>query len=255
MAKIATLDECVSYYRQIEAGTGSHRRFAWGTRFLDATLGPARPGSLVVVGADTNTGKSFFSLMICANAPVPTLYVSLEDPPDEIGRRAASLPAKALQRVQVSFQRGSMEEVAETIREACVGAQAPRMVVVDYLNQLSYSGQATVWGRNDEVRECVKELRALTRELGLVIVLAAQTRDRADYSKPPTRYDLAESASIRRSAEVIVMLHAPERGVVVAILDKAKSVETGATATYRRGPEGVLVEVEAEASDVDEMLQ
>lgn len=239
---LRSLADCVAVHRAWERREGPHSPFDWCVGFLDRALGPACPGHLYVIGASTNVGKSMFSLMLIASGSEPRVMISLEDGPAEVGRRVLELPDEALARGQVAFPTGSLTSVIDVMRKAALGGA--RMVIVDYLQLVAYNGPNPVWARNDEVRETIKELKAVGRELGIVPVVTSQVKRLADHTKAPTIFDLAESAAIERSAEAVIMLYSPDRGKhVKATIAKSKSTPVGDEALYERGRGGWLREI------------
>lgn len=238
-----SLATCVDIHRQWKKREGIHPPFAWGVPFLDRELGDACPGNVYLVAGDPNRGKSMFTLLLVTSCSEPSLILSYEDEPSELGARVQGQPAKALERVHVAFPtNGSIKAAEPTVRWA---APVIRLLVVDYLGLLTYSGDAPTWSRTDEVREILKVLKGWARELGLVVVLVAHTKRRdQQQSKPPKMWDLSESSSLERMAKAIVMVWQPPTGrVMEAIVEKSKSTRTGGTACYERGENGWLTEV------------
>lgn len=238
-----TLGDCVEARRSWERCEGERAAFDWGLPFLDAHLGRAVPGSLYVVGARTGTGKSYFGLMVLAHLPVPGLMVSVEDSIVELGRRATSLPQAALESVMVATPHARLSAVLEAVAR---GAEAgARVVVVDYLQELSADTGEPMFGRPDEVRVICTALKAQARELGLVLLLVSQCKrpDPANVDTMPTRYELSDCSSIEKKAEAIIMLLETGPSSMRARVEKYKSGRSGGTADFARGQDGLLVQV------------
>lgn len=196
----------------------------------------------MVVGAETGVGKSYFMLdMLMAAAVVgPALYVSVEDPPLEVGRRLASgLEAESL---QVGFpDTARLSTVLGYLDEA--RRLKPALVAVDYLQLIGYDGPVQAWGKADAVSRTCAELKSAAKAGGFPLVLGSQLRramadERGAF---PHLGRIKESGDVENQSEFVVMLGSNARGVRAEVL-KAKSAPVGAFARYRRGAGGVLVE-------------
>ncbi len=224
---------------------------AYGFPFLDEC--PATPGSLIVLGGRTGTGKSFLSLGLLAGVDKPGAYVSLEDPPVEVARRVAELPRSRLEQLLlVTPKRPRLSLIAREIEEAFRTGHSPRVVVIDYLQLVQYDGDAVAWSQSDQIGLVLAELKALAREYGFIVVVVCQLRrpGRDDGDMRPTIWDLRDSSNIENSAEAVVLLHAQGDDRVEAWLAKNKSGRFGASMTFMRGANGFLRPLPSEA-DLD----
>jgi len=249
---IKTLDDCTETYKRWKRREGDNPPFPWGVPFLDRELGDACPGHLYCVGAGTNVGKSLFSLLLVAECPRPAAYVSLEDSPAEVGRRVRDLAPEARVKSFATFPVGKLSQVLLAIRE--VAEAGARLVVIDYLQLLGVDGDVPVWGRNDEIREAVKALKHLSRELNIVPVLVSQLNRTGAKEKRATVFDLAGSSAIETSSEAIVLLHPGPKGskIITAEIAKSKSTPKGGETVYQYGNNGWLEEMQGAVQQTSE---
>jgi len=219
-----------------DLGTGV--RWAWPT--LDDLVGPMLPGDLVVVGALMGNGKTSLLLSqmdALAAAETPTLYLPLEIDPALCRLRWAAwklnLDVRRVVRQEWDqLPRGAKAAIHDTLTEQesvpwmhfappkrlslsglkqwCVWAQAEygaRVVLVDHLHRLESGGSAV--DRRVTVTDMVRLLKDLARDLGLVVLCAAQlnrSADPIDGYLAPTLARLKESAAIGEEADVVLML-------------------------------------------------
>jgi len=82
-----------------------------------------------------------------------------------------------------------------------------QVVCVDYLQLMNYQGRAN--SRQEQITEISRGVKALARELGVPVLMAAQlNRGPADRpSQRPRMSDLRESGSIEQDADVVALLH------------------------------------------------
>lgn len=213
-------------------------RWAWTD--LDYVLGPMLPGDLVVVGALMGNGKSTLLMSqmdaLAANK-MPTLYVPLEVDPEVCRLRWAAWKLNldvrhVIRQDWTRLPEGSKDAVDGVLEEQvadpyihfatpkrmdwqaivrwCKWAKeraGVRIVMVDHFHRLSFGGQANTM--RVDVTEMARKLKDLGRELGLVILCAAQLNrasDPIDQFSPPSLARLKESAGIGEEADVVVML-------------------------------------------------
>jgi replicative DNA helicase len=223
-------------------------RFTYGWGWLDDAIGGPLPGSLTVVGAYTNIGKSFFvlgALSLMAHVG-PVLYVSLEDPPAEVGRRLSL--GLAHHNLWVAFPDTlTVSGVARATDDWARRVQDPAGVCFDYLTCLAYDGATHPYGKADEVTRVLAELKGIGRRHGVPCTVVSQIRRRStEESASPERgvppmSTLKESGNIENMAEVVVMLGGVAGGAgLLAEVAKAKSARIGARQRYERGPGGQL---------------
>ena len=109
------------------------------------------------------------------------------------------------------------------------------LVVIDYLQLMSYSGKAD--NRTNIVAEITRALKIMARDLDVPIILLSQLsrapEQRTDHR--PMMSDLRESGSIEQDADVIIMLYRP------SVYDELAGNEAEAiVAKHRNGPTGTV---------------
>lgn len=212
-------------------------RWAWSD--LNTLTGPMLPGDLVIVGSLMGNGKSTLLMSqmdAFAAAGQPTLYFPLEVDP-EVCRLAwaawkIDLPKAAVIRQDwQSLGRGAQKAVHNVLEEQkhsplihfatpkrvtlkeilewCQWARREfdaKVVMLDHLHRMDFGD-----GPNHRVSvtDAVRRLKDLARELGLVLIAAAQlnrSSDPIDQYSPPLLSRLKESAGIAEEADVVLML-------------------------------------------------
>lgn len=218
---------------------------------MEANLPRPTPGSLTIVAGPTNVGKSFFLLALLAEAARrdarPSLYVSLEDPELEVGRRCSSGLGHAGLMVSVP-DRNHLSDVVGLITEA--GRAGMGWVGVDYLQLVAYDGGVQAWSKADAVSRTTAELKAEAKRAGVALALGCQLRraGQGELNTFPSLHTLKESGDLENMAEFVIMLGANARGVKAVAL-KVKSGPVGASQRYVRGQGGVLEPVRAGGVD------
>lgn len=212
-------------------------RWAWPE--LDVLLGPMLPGDLVVVGALMGNGKSTLLMSqmdAFAAAQRPVLYVPLEVDPEVCRLRWAAwklgldvrfvvrqdwerLPEGAREAVDtvldeqradpyIHFATPKRMNWATLVRWCrwAVEKVGARAVMIDHFHRLDFGAGPQY---RVDVTETARRLKDLGRELGTVMLTAAQlnrSTDPVDQYEPPSLARLKESAGIGEEADVVVML-------------------------------------------------
>jgi DnaB-like helicase C terminal domain len=217
---------------------------------------PSTPGTLIVVGGRTGAGKSFFGLSLLNHSDARGAYVSLEDPPAEVGRRIQAMPAKRLQEIALIVPaRPRLSMICAEIAQAFEEGFCPRIVVIDYIQLIQYDGESAAWSQTDQIGLVLAELKALAREHGFVLVVMCQLRrpmreSAGDgYESFPCLWDLRDSSNLENSAEVVVLLQAHEEELEARVA-KNKAGRTGVTQWFARGAHGFLTPIVREDRDL-----
>lgn len=212
-------------------------RWAWPD--LDALLGPMLASDLVVAGALTGNGKSTLLMSqmdAFATARVPTLYVPLEVDPEVCRLRWAAWKCEFDQRAVVRQDWSALPEGAREAIDCALEDQTAnpymhfatprrmnwavlvkwcrwateragvRVIMIDHFHRLNFGQGATY---RVDVTEAARQLKDLARELGIVMLVAAQlnrSSDRVDRFTPPSLDRLKESSGIGEEADVVIML-------------------------------------------------
>lgn len=234
-----------------------------GCPLIADLVGDLHPGHELVIGADTNVGKSSVALGIVeglARRGVRTVTVSLEDDPLVFVSRRVAARSRVSSRLIVTrryqpeeravlddaidaigaedhvqyvhLPGGTVGEVALAMtRAARAGA---RLAVVDYLQAVGSSVRAQ--DRRNEIREINTTLKATAAKLGIPLVMCSQLR-RGQVGDKPTKHDLKEAGDIENAAEFVVLLwrEAEEDSAPINVwLAKSKIGGIGTEARYER---------------------
>ncbi|MFM9966744.1 MAG: replicative DNA helicase [Planctomycetaceae bacterium] len=207
--------------------------------------------SLTVVAGYTSTGKTSLALGMAIDAVnhvdgFPALYVSLEQPIGQLAERLLSMRSGvpiyeiltgSLEQDQFEARRmdamhaasGSrglylldrvtqLRGICAAVRRA-VRTKGVRMVVIDYLAKVQADHRTG--DRYDLfLGETVNELSRLVADEGIALILLAQfSREAMKESREPQLSDIRDSGMIEQAADIIILIHAPEkqksnRGVV-----------------------------------------
>jgi replicative DNA helicase len=208
-----------------------------GFKGFDYMTGGLRPGQLVIVAGRPAMGKSAFMLNCAENMArrgVPVLYFSLEMPANELATRVVL--SRADTNVEV-IRNGFLDAASKRrIGDAAASFSAEPMFVDDRggLTMLDIRGRARLavrrWGvkaifvdylqlvshvgaqsRENEVGFVSRGLKAMSMELGVPVVAAAQVNRNAEKAADnrPKMSDLRESGSIEQDADLVCLLHRP----------------------------------------------
>lgn len=233
--------------------------------FCEEALGRIRPGNIVVVGGRTNSGKSLFSLAMQVDNLGRSLYLSLEDDEVEVARRADAMDDEDAERITLAIPpRYTSGDVIRTVERAMLADgwdlySECKLVVLDYIQLLAYSGDLLALSRTDGVAHILADLRRHGKEHGYAWAINAQIsrppkpsapgrrriqeEDEAppDFDPPrPTLYDLKDSSSIENAATKVLLVHG-RRNWCDVTLAKNKSGKIGARQRYERSENGWLI--------------
>lgn len=221
--------------------TGSLRTgYDTGFADLDALTGGLKPGSLNIIAARPSMGKTALALNIAqfgeaADSEAPVLIFSLEMPRTQLVQRMISAESgiNLSSLIQGTFDASLFHHVKDAcdvlsereiyindstslsameFRASCrrfkMRHPSLALVVVDYLQLMSYEEKRSE-GRQQEVSDISRMLKATARELNCPVValsqLSRQAENRTD--KRPQLSDLRDSGAIEQDADVVMMLY------------------------------------------------
>ncbi len=279
----AAVDSPVRTFREllmmtVEALTSEEsakaKMISLGMAALDATY-RLSPGSMMVVGAQTNVGKTSVLmtwLLSIAGRGIPAGVISVEDPDEDFGAKAlgsltginpkhmwsGNLDAAQWSRLMDAGSKhmavplafayvGSrrLDDVLARI-EFMARVRGVRVVAVDYLQSIVPRGHYN--SRREAIDSILAELISLCGRLGVALILASQLArpDKGSPFKEPNLIDLKESGEIENRAQCVVLLwrdsDAPGEDTHAKIA-KAKRQPAGARFDLIRDPDsGMLIE-------------
>jgi replicative DNA helicase len=209
-----------------------------GLPALDRAIGGLRPGSLIIVAARPAMGKSAFALNIAQKAAtlygVPAAIFSLEMSKEEIGNRmlsaqslvqaralntgdlqsedwdkiARALPTLYAAPIHIDDRSGtSVMEMMSKCRQLKLENKLG-LVVIDYLQLMSGSGQIRLESRQQEISEISRSLKLMARELDVPVIALSQLSRacEARSDKKPMLSDLRDSGAIEQDADIVMFL-------------------------------------------------
>lgn len=264
---------------QSNAGLNSRRKAMYpGSDSLELAIGGFMPGSMYVLGALSNVGKSYVAQTWCTRMALRGIsvgWVSLEDPELITGSRALGMLSgveprsiemgtvysdKALSDA-ISAGHGRAMSIAgkflytdmtgQTDLDVCsamsvMAARGARIVVVDYIGVITSSDKPQ--DRRNEVREIAIRLKSHAKRLGVALLLLSQLtmpRDETGVAKEPSKYSLREASDLTNAAEVIIVAWREEESDDAEIfvkIAKKKSGGVGKCWTARRDPHTHMME-------------
>lgn len=260
------------------------RRINTGLPLLRKHIGDLPVGSMTVVAADSNVGKSWFvlALLLAAAKHTRVGFVSLEDPDDTIGGRLIAamtgVSSRSIQRLDLqpedlrAMARGveDLNKLGDSfMAEDCIGgsdvdvcaamsrmaAKGAKLVVVDYLQEIECSKK--LQDRRNEMRWISKRIKTHARRLGMALIFVSQLARPTDKQtgKEPTKHMIKESGDVVAQAEVILLLWRDEEHDLSPVSVKAAKVKwggVGAEWKMRRTKEGGGMLSEIPGSDKHE---
>src|SRR5215467_13143447 len=88
------------------------------------------------------------------------------------------------------------------------------MVIIDYLQLMSGTGENRNGNREQEISKISRDLKGLSKELGIPIIalsqLSREVEKRKEGNKMPQLSDLRESGAIEQDADMVMFLYRPE---------------------------------------------
>lgn len=237
-----------------------------GLTDLDMKLSGLQKSDLIVIAARPAMGKTSFAMniaqyaalhekstvavfslemsreqlitrLLCTEAKVDMQHVkSGQLSASDWSRLAEALPGMVSAKLYIDDTAGiTLAEISSKLRRLKLEAGALDLVVIDYLQLMTYRGKAD--NRQQEVSEITRALKILARDLDVPILLLSQLsrapEQRSDHR--PVLSDLRESGSIEQDADIVIMLY---RGAVYDEDDgnKAEAI----VQKHRNGPTGTV---------------
>jgi replicative DNA helicase len=238
---------------------------ATGFHDFDRMTSGLKPSQLIIIAARPSMGKSAFATNIAEHAcladKVPTALFSLEMGAADLMERVLCTQAGVkLQRIRDGFMSktdmqnlgAKHDEISQAplyidetpaLSIAAFRARARRAVakygvkllIVDYLQLMKGSTKRAAQDRRLEIDEISSGLKQTAMELAVPVIALSQLNRDAEERAEPKLSHLRESGSIEQDADVVALLHRPER-ITHKEEDKGKAVLI--LAKQRNGPVG-----------------
>jgi replicative DNA helicase len=252
---------------------------------LDQRTAGLQPTELIILAARPAMGKTSFALSIAQNAAVsggwPCIVFSLEMSSAQLAERmlcsearidSSTLRRGVIQRQDMSnltYAAGILSKAPILIddtpalslrelraramrfrstKELFDGPHGPRktgLIVVDYLQLMRGSAQASKASREQEISEISRGLKSLAKELECPVLALSQLNRglEARTDKRPQLSDLRESGAIEQDADVILFIYRDEvynkdsdaKGIAEVIMGKNRHGATGTVETRFEG--------------------
>lgn len=227
----------VELFADMEAAAeGRVRGAQTGIASVDAAIGGAFAGDMVVVAADQSRGKTAFALQWArhvAESGDAALIFSYEMPRKRVLHRLAQqrcglgeqrvragqlsafemnaygrATTEAAQLPVMVFEQLPVEQIGAKVR-AIAARRRVGLVVVDYLQILTPSeridDRATDYAR---ITRHSRELKRIAMTAGVPVVVVSQFNRGGNKAAEPTMHDLRGSGAIESDADTILLLHA-----------------------------------------------
>lgn len=202
---------------------------------------------LIILAARPSVGKTAFALNLVRNAalhptkPTPVGFFSLEMSAGQLVQRILAAESEILLE---KIARGKLEEhemkqlyakgiqrlgqapifIDDTpalnifeLRAKCRRLKNKHnigMIVIDYLQLMSGTGDNRNGNREQEISKISRDLKGLSKELGIPIIalsqLSREVEKRKEGNKMPQLSDLRESGAIEQDADMVMFLYRPE---------------------------------------------
>lgn len=258
-----TLDQ----FEKIFTHKGALMGISTGYTDLDKQISGLQPSDMILVAARPSMGKTAFTLNIATNIALkdrrPVAFFSLEMSATQLMARIISAVGGInLQEIRSgNFQDSDwvrLMETAEKLYDAPLyiddtpgisitelRSKARRikaeygleLICIDYLQLMQ--GSNTVEGRQQEVSEISRSLKALARELQVPIITLSQLNRGVESRqiKKPMLSDLRESGSLEQDADIVMFLYREDYYTP----DTArKNITDVIIAKHRNGPVGEI---------------
>lgn len=219
------------------AKAGTEKTVHPGLDHLHEAIGGLTVGSMLMIIANTNVGKSsvILEMMLkCAERGIGTGLVSVEDDEEMTVRRALSahsgLPSRMLQEGKldaVHMQRlfhgvEKMDASGSTMFFSdCAGGsdldvcaamsrmahRGAKIVIVDYIGEVEASHESRD-GRRNDIRWVAKRLKVHAKRCGVALVIVSQITRPSDKNpnREPTKHDAKESGDLENMTTTMLGL-------------------------------------------------
>ncbi len=233
----AASDALLRADRRQETG-GDVSGMSTGYRGLDELTNGLHEGDLIIIAARTSVGKTAFLSNLVRNfvlAGEPGLLFSLEQSREEVfdalicmdgmvhsGRsKRGQLNEHERTRFvesaeKLAFAKAFIDDRSSvSLSQIFAAARRAKMktglrwLAIDYLQLIKPA--ATKEGREQQVARISRDAKLMAKELKAPVIMLAQLNRDAEMTRPTLR-DLRESGAIEQDADLVILLHDPQRG-------------------------------------------
>lgn len=218
-----------------------------GFTHLDKVTNGFQPTDLIIIAARPSVGKTAFALNLARNAamhptrPVGVGFFSLEMGNGQLVQRILSAQSEVMMdkisrghladhEMQQLYTKGLqalnnaplyLDDTASLnifeLRAKCrrmVSQHKVGMIIIDYLQLMSGSGENRNMNREQEISGISRALKGLAKELNIPIIALSQlnrsVEGRKEGNKVPQLSDLRESGAIEQDADMVMFLYRPD---------------------------------------------
>ena len=276
---VLTVDDLSGRFLTRLHDNATKRRVHMGMELFAKAVGPCVPGSMVVIGADTNVGKTGYALQLLSSTfaanGTKCGFISCEDPEDVVTPRLIAAHSRGLSSRELQtgeIHRDSVYQVNEALTnmsdalqggmffsfpiggtDADVCGEMSRMVAkgcrvigVDYIQTIEPSKKQQ--DRRNEIRWIASRLKGHANRLGVPLIILSQLTvpPGAPPGWEPTIGALKESKDLANASESVILLWRDDDfdgAAVTCKLGKSKIGNVGATWQVARDHNAVVREV------------
>lgn len=186
---------------------------------LDAIIDGFVPGEYVVVAARPSIGKTALATQMAVDATfnnIPVLFFSLEQSRSALTQRMVRMVDNDPDELRglpmlLKCQSGVTFNQILAATQIAIMTHDVKIVFIDYIGLIK--GQERGESRNDFIGRLSQNLQTMARQLNICVVALSQlNRESEREGREPATYDLRDSGSLEQDADIIILLHRPNRG-------------------------------------------
>jgi len=270
----AVIKETKTYIEELSKRDTTFSGVPSGFTELDRMTSGWQPSDLIIVAARPSMGKTAFVLSMARNMSVehnvPIAFFSLEMSAQQLATRLivseTGIDSNKIKTGKLSVEDWmTIEEKTNKLsaapiyiddtagisltelRAKCRSLKIQhdiQIIIIDYL-QLMTGSPETKANREQEVSQISRGLKGLAKELNVPVIALSQLNRAVESrnTKRPQMSDLRESGAIEQDADIVILIHRPEKFGLDPIAQDGSHVEGLAEIIiekYRNGPTGIV---------------